>query len=406
MYFVGLLLNVDYGDALVRARALRVLRISGVKVVGVEEAADAYYVHYRTPIFGGRASSPVWERFLMTYVKSHYYNVASAVSRLNHRASLEAAARLLRAFESYLRYLDSYGRAWFGRGSREAWAAAMRQIRRHLGDPADVLELYRLFRRLGEVLGRGRSDSPGALALSVASDPRRVRLSRILAKALSLSSRLGAFLDGMWGLAEEEERAYGALHRLRRAALYAKALALGAPPLFLQKAASAELPVYRRAGGGDRGVYLLVDKSGSMYGALGGVEKIAIAAAYAIAVLKKFKNVVVRFFDAEVYDPVSDVERLVDVLTRVAASGGTDITKAVEAAVEDAERRRLRGYVLAVVTDGEDDRLNPLAVREARAVFRDVVFVLLGSHKPPPHARAVRISPNDLHLAGAASAVI
>lgn len=116
MYFVGLLLNVDYGDALVRARALRVLRASGVRAVGVEEAVDAYYVHYRSPIFGGRASSPVWERFLMTYVKSHYYGAVSAVSRLNHKASLEAAARLLRAFESYLRYLDSHGRVWFGRG--------------------------------------------------------------------------------------------------------------------------------------------------------------------------------------------------------------------------------------------------------------------------------------------------
>ncbi len=69
---MGLLLNVDYSDPLVRARALRALRASGVKSVGIEEAAEAYYVHYRSPIFGGRSSSPVWERFLTTYVKSHY----------------------------------------------------------------------------------------------------------------------------------------------------------------------------------------------------------------------------------------------------------------------------------------------------------------------------------------------
>ncbi|WP_258870622.1 hypothetical protein [Pyrobaculum aerophilum] len=143
---MGLLLNVDYSDPLVRARALRALRASGVKSVGIEEAAEAYYVHYRSPIFGGRASSPVWERFLTTYVKSHYYRAVAGVCRLNHKASLEAAARLLRAFESYLKSLENYGRAWFGRGAREAWAEAMRQIRRHMGDPADVAELHRVLK--------------------------------------------------------------------------------------------------------------------------------------------------------------------------------------------------------------------------------------------------------------------
>lgn len=72
---MGLLLNVDYGDVLVRAGALRALRASGVKSVGFEEGVDAYYVHYRSPIFGGRASRPVRERFLTTYVKSHYFNM-------------------------------------------------------------------------------------------------------------------------------------------------------------------------------------------------------------------------------------------------------------------------------------------------------------------------------------------
>ncbi|MEM1890182.1 MAG: VWA domain-containing protein [Pyrobaculum sp.] len=389
---MGLLLNVDYSDPLVRARALRALRASGVKSVGIEEAAEAYYVHYRSPIFGGRSSSPVWERFLTTYVKSHYYRAVAGVCRLNHKASLEAAARLLRAFESYLKSLENYGRAWFGRGAREAWAEAMRQIRRHMGDPADVAELHRVFKKLGEILGRGRSGDPASLALSVATDPRRVRLARVLARALELAPRMGLLFDGRGrpGFIEWE-RAYGSLSRIGRAALYAKALSVGAPLLFLHKAAWAEIPVYRARGGGDKGVYLLIDKSGSMYGAVKGVEKIAVAAAYAIAALRRFKNVVVRFFDAEVYEPISDVEKLVDVLTRVVASGGTDITKAVEAATEDAKSRRLEGYTLAVVTDGEDDKLNPVVLKEARAVFKEVWFVLIGDSKPPPYVRVARL---------------
>ncbi|AET31744.1 hypothetical protein P186_0286 [Pyrobaculum ferrireducens] len=388
---VGLLLNVDYGDALVRARAFRVLRAAGVKSVGVEEAADAYYIHYRTPIFGGRSASAVWRRFVLDYVKSPYYEAVARVCRLSHRASMEAAVRLLRAFEGYLRYLDAGGRAWFGRGRREAWVEAMRHIRRHLGDPADVEELHRVFKKLGEVLGRGRSGDPAALALSVASDPRRLRLAGVLAKALRLAPRLGAFLEGRGASGFEAERSHGSLERVRRATLFAKALSVGAPLLFLHKAASAELPVLRARWGGDRGVYLLVDKSGSMYGAVKGVERIAVATAYVIAVLRRFRNVVVRFFDADVYEPVGDVERLVDVLTKVVAGGGTDITRAVEAAVGDARARGLRGYTLVVVTDGEDDRVNPFVVREARAVFRDVVFILVGDAKPPPYVRAVRL---------------
>lgn len=376
------------------------MRRAGVKAVGVEEAVDAYYLHYRRPIFGGRAGNEVWARFVRLYVNSSYYSAVAPLCRLNHRASREAAVRLLRAFESYLLSLERRGRAWFGRGSQEAWVEAMRQLRRLFGDPADVSELHRVFKKLGEVLGRGRRGDPASLALSTASDPRRARLASLLAKAVDLSALLGDPLGDVGrveGPGAEFEVAHGSFARVKRAVAYARALFVGALPVFLHKAASSTLPVRRPRARGDSGVFLLVDKSGSMYSAVGGVEKIALATAFALAVLKRYKRARLRFFDVEVHR-VEELGDLVDVLSRAWAGGGTDISRAVEAAAEEAARERLRGYSLVVVTDGEDDAFSPAAAREARAVFREVLFVVVGERRlsgvrqvflrPPPLAAA------------------
>jgi len=149
---------------------------------------------------------------------------------------------------------------------------------------------------------------------------------------------------------------------------------------------------------GDGGVYMLIDKSGSMYSAINGIEKIVIATAYALAVLRSYRKVVVRFFDAEVSEPIEDVSRLIDILLRTVASGGTDISKAVETAVYDAKTRGLRNYALTVVTDMEDEKLDIKVVKEARRLFREVVFIIVGSAKPPQGVRTIRISPlRELH---------
>ncbi|MEM4081942.1 MAG: hypothetical protein QXK71_06985, partial [Pyrobaculum sp.] len=90
---------------------------------------------------------------------------------------------------------------------------------------------------------------------------------------------------------------------------------------------------------------------------------------------------------------VTGVGDLVDVLSRVAASGGTDLTRAIEAAVEDAERKRLRGYVLHIVTDGEDDYFDSSVLQKARRVFASVLMVLIGERKPPQGASYIRLLP-------------
>jgi uncharacterized protein with von Willebrand factor type A (vWA) domain len=394
---MGLLLNVDYSDPLARARAWKILRSVGSNVVGEEEAIDAYYLHYRVPIFGGSVSSPVWRRFVQLYINSPYYDKIAPLCRLRHGPSLRAAVSLLRAFVDYLKSLEEFGRAWFGRGRRDAWVEALRHLRRHFGDPSDIEMLYTVFRKLGEILGRGRVGDPASLTLSVSADPRRVKIARVLAKALELyrlmgrPAELGLTVPAFRGV--ERQRVYGSLGRLTRLSVSAWSLLVGAPPLFLYKSLSGELPLNAREASGDGGVYLLIDKSGSMYGAVGGVEKIVVATAYALAVLKSFKRVVVRFFDAEVYEPVEDVDKLVDILLRTVASGGTDISKAVEAASRDAEMRKLRGYTLAVVTDLEDEKLNMEVIKRAKDIFREIVFIVVGAARPLQGVKSIRLTP-------------
>jgi uncharacterized protein with von Willebrand factor type A (vWA) domain len=394
---MGLLLNVDYSDPLARARAWKILRSVGSDAVGEEEAIDAYYIHYRVPIFGGRVSSPVWGRFVQLYINSPYYDKIAPLCKLRHGPSLRAAVSLLRAFVDYLKSLEEFGRAWFGRGRRDAWVEALRHLRRHFGDPSDIEMLYAVFRKLGEILGRGRVGDPASLTLSVSADPRRVKIARVLAKALELyrlmggPAGLGPVAPAFRGV--ERQRVYGSLGQLTRLSASAWSLFVGAPSLFLYKSLSGELPLNAKEMSSDGGVYLLIDKSGSMYSPVDGVEKIVVATAYALAVLKSYKKVVARFFDAEVYEPVEDVDKLVDILLRTVASGGTDISKAVEAASRDAEMRKLRGYVLAVVTDLEDEKLNMEVIKRAKSIFREIVFIVVDTARPLQGVKSIRLTP-------------
>ncbi len=389
---MGLLLNVDYGDYLARVRGREVLRLAAVDV-GLEEAVESYYVHYRRPIFGGRSTNDVWGKFLLHYVNSPYYQTVAPITRLNHRGSREAAVRLLRAFVKYVESLDSRRWAWWGGGRQLAWVEAMRQLYKTFGSPADVERYYHIFRKLGEALGKGRRGDPAALALSVASDPARLRLAEVLAKSIRLATKLGAF-GGVGNVSpgrSDWEFVHSSVERLKRVTLSTKLLYSGAPHFFLQRLATATLTAKRDVSAGERGVYLLVDKSGSMYSSVGGVQKIVLATAYALATLRRVRNTILRFFDTDTYS-VENLDNLVEVLTRVTASGGTDITKAVERAVEEADSRGLGNYALQIVTDCEDDHFHPAVVKNAGRHFKNVTVVLVGDRKPPAGVRVFRLT--------------
>jgi uncharacterized protein with von Willebrand factor type A (vWA) domain len=381
---VGLLLNVDYGDQLARIRARDVLRrLQSARYVGEEEAIDAFYLHYRKPIFGGRPSNESWAYFVKAYVRSEYYREVGPICRLNPKASREAAVRLLRAYQAFLDSLEAgRDRFWRGRGIWLRWTEALRSLRRLMGDPADVHKLYASLRRLGEVLGPGRSADPASLAISIAADPARAKLADVVADVAELAARLDpADLEegASPGPGVPDGIKLSSVSALRRATNVTKALYASSRELFAFKLATSTLSAKRYVSAGRLPLYILLDKSGSMYDLAPGlgVRRISVAAALAIALWRSSRNSLLRLFDVEVHRPEAE-GGVVDLLLRVVPSGGTSIGRAVSSAVEEARRLGPRRYVLALVTDGEDDSLDGSVFERAREAFADVRVYLVG----------------------------
>ncbi len=157
---------------------------------------------------------------------------------------------------------------------------------------------------------------------------------------------------------------------------------------FLASYANSKLLLYEKVLNSARGpIYVLLDKSGSMVGA-----KIDWARAVAVALFKKSveenRRFYARFFDSVAHQPISlkpntkprEFLKLLSYLARVKAGGGTDISGALKAAVEDilsTPRGEERVSDIILITDGED-RLNPeqleATLRRAEARLHSVII--------------------------------
>jgi len=128
-------------------------------------------------------------------------------------------------------------------------------------------------------------------------------------------------------------------------------------------------------------VYL--DKSGSMAGNIAYytsptqreyVPKISFASAATLALADALRRVgaklTLKMFDTEVHDPITDPLQLVDVLLRIRADSGTNISKVLEDSLAYREER------VVVVTDGID-RVDEDAVRRAKSAGVDVSFLFI-----------------------------
>ncbi|MCE4599266.1 MAG: VWA domain-containing protein [Desulfurococcales archaeon] len=162
---------------------------------------------------------------------------------------------------------------------------------------------------------------------------------------------------------------------------------------FYSAYANGRLLLYRKVLPASKGpLYVLLDKSGSMVG-----SKIDWARAVAIALFRKAVDegrlFYVRFFDSVAYPPMklkprsksSDIVRLLSYLAKVKAGGGTDITRATAAAVEDmgsirSTRNKVSDVIL--ITDGED-RLSAELMRKIikKGNFR-LHSVMVQGHNP------------------------
>ena len=129
-------------------------------------------------------------------------------------------------------------------------------------------------------------------------------------------------------------------------------------------------------------VYL--DKSGSMAEDIKyvasptetiSVPKISFASASALALAYQLRRVgaklTLKLFDVEVHDPISDFKQLIDVLVRIKADSGTNITKVLEDAV-----RNHRDDKIIIVSDGIDI-VSEEAVGKAKSENLDITCVFI-----------------------------
>ncbi len=128
-------------------------------------------------------------------------------------------------------------------------------------------------------------------------------------------------------------------------------------------------------------VYL--DKSGSMADSIiyytsptqyEHVPKISFAAASALALASALKRVgarmTLKLFDVEVHDPITDYAQLLDILTRIEADSGTNISNVLEDATKHRDEK------VIVVTDGID-MVSEEAVKKAKSSNLDITFIFI-----------------------------
>ena len=137
-------------------------------------------------------------------------------------------------------------------------------------------------------------------------------------------------------------------------------------------------------------IYLLTDKSGSMDG-----EKIKWAKATSIALFtkarKERRDFYLRFFDSSPHTlnvvprnaRTSEITKFIKYISRVAGSGGTDITKAVTTACDDIMESSAKGVAdIVLITDGEDT-LSEYAIRRKlkKANARLITVMINGENR-------------------------
>ena len=132
-------------------------------------------------------------------------------------------------------------------------------------------------------------------------------------------------------------------------------------------------------------MYLLTDKSGSMDG-----EKIKWAKATSIALFtkarKERRDFYLRFFDSSPHTlnvvphnaRTSEITKFIKYLSKVAGSGGTDITKAVTTACDDIMESSAKGVAdIVLITDGEDTLTEHAIRRKLRKANARLITVMI-----------------------------
>ncbi|MBP1449262.1 MAG: hypothetical protein JZD41_04525 [Thermoproteus sp.] len=402
---MGALLNVDYNDELTRLRIQEVIRyiqrlglpIKLNKISG-EYVADSFYIHYRTPILRNAPADEdeaLWYIFVKSYLSLDLYQEISKLSRYNYSISRSASIKLLRAYNSLLSRIERGTVQGIREGDerniqRLANNQALKQeisnlLRFYMGN---VKNLDKIRRAVSKILGDDVGKEVADLLFDVDIDPYRARLAKILESLVKILAEVDPYVEE--GAVYERVGVPSGVRNLRsysdltRVTNLSKAIYIASPTLFAYKLATKSLSVRDVSLDTREKIYMLVDKSGSMFYsiydgfAMDMTQKITWATALAIALMKHSRKVVLRFFDQMVYPQLTNIKDVIKALLRVLPLGGTDITSAIHTAILDSKRQGLRSYKLVVITDGEDDFVNPDVLRQAKAAFREAKAVLIG----------------------------
>ena len=410
----GVLANVDYGDDLTRYRFREVYLLAKRSLLPNLEKLDKYvlvdsfYVHYRNPILKGGVErdlkKALWKMVIANYINSEQYREVSSLTRLNGRLSRIMAVKLARIYVSLLNRIERNERLMnimkdsmsSSRSSRESREVMNREIR-------SLISFYMgNMRRINETISKARSilgpsvgHEVAELILGTDIDPYRVRLVNMLNSLLRLIDESSRVYDmTMADEVADKGLITGIKHMSKISEIKdltptSMVLAKYAKPIYAYKLSTGSLTVRERRLVKKHKIYLVIDKSGSMFYTvvnnifeLGNVSKITWAAALAITMILKGHKVVARFFDQQVYQLMTDKRDIVKVLLSLVPLGGTNITAAVRAAQEDALRMpTLKGYKLILITDGEDDELDLDQVKKGLETFSDYKVLLIGSER-------------------------
>ncbi len=414
----GILANVDYEDPLTRYRAREVVlearRRFLTRVESLEPyiLIDSYYIHYSRPIFRkprdfNDEKLLLWYKVASIYIQSQAYQNISNMTPGNSKLSKLLAVKLLRV------YLDMLSKVEHSNEYRSALIAEFKS-KSQGKEPSKYTRsiIHRLdyeirtsinmnigsMRRVSEVIKKVRNtlgcfagDEVAEILMDPEDGSSRLRLVEMLNSLIELARRAAQEVD----IYEREVDIRGFVSGVKRLTRIRElkgmtpseaARAKISRELFACRLATGSLLVHELKVVRKPRLYILVDKSGSMFYSVDvkvedfeNLSKITWATALALALILKGGKVIVRFFDKKAHEPLQDKLELVKILLRLTPLGGTSITNAIRTAIEDCIRNpNLRNYKLILITDGEDANIDLQVLEKAQKLFKDFLIILIG----------------------------
>ncbi len=414
----GVLTNVDYDDALTLFRARELIiesrrrGLMWVEKLPLEVLIDSFYVHYRRPILKRISQFSddrllVWYKVVSVYVNSQQYRDIADVSYGNAKMSRLLALKLLRVYMGVLSKIersDEYKSALYvelksrasGKEPSPYIKSVISKIEHSIKTEINFVlgrshPIRETLHKTRSVLGNIAGDEVAEILLEPEDESTRIRLTEILRTLIELVRRASSEVDLLEKYVDYRGYVTGikklaSLRELRDLTPTERARLLTSREIMAYKLGTASLMVRELRVTSRPRIYMLIDKSGSMFYSVDikveGFEylnKITWATALALAVLLKGGQVIVRFFDKKAHELLTDKTLIVKTLLQLTPLGGTSITNALRAAISDVTRNpRLRTYKLMLITDGEDNNIDVNILLTAQRIFKNFIVILVG----------------------------